>query len=154
FHHSRSAQPERAADGTQSCLSRQSIGGRMQVNYLKIAAALLFIVWQLPSVRADQAADEATIRANAAKYIEAYNRRDARTMASMWSPDAVYLSPETGEQVMGRDAIFKQIDHGFAGDEDGKLTIHIDSIDFVSPNVAVEKGTAVETYSKSKPEKT
>ena len=102
---------------------------------------------------ADQAADEATIRANAAKYVESYNRRDSKTMASMWSPEAVYIDDETGEKAVGHDAIAKQLDYEFAGAEDAKLTIHIDSIDFVSPNVAVEKGTAEVTYGKAKPRK-
>lgn len=104
--------------------------------------------------RADQAADEAAIRANAAKYVEAYNRRDSRTMASMWSPDAVYTDNSTGEGVVGRDAIAKQLDHAFAGAEDAKLKVNIDSIEFVSPNVAIEKGTAEVSYSKSPTEKT
>jgi uncharacterized protein (TIGR02246 family) len=102
---------------------------------------------------ADQAADEATIRANAAKYVESYNRRDSKTMASMWSPEAVYIDDETGEKAVGHDAIAKQLDHEFAGAEDAKLTIHVDSIDFVSPNVAIEKGTAEVTYGKRPAEK-
>lgn len=102
---------------------------------------------------ADQAEDEVTIRANAAKYVESYNRRDSKTMASMWSPDAIYIDDETGERAIGHDAIAKQLDHEFAGAEDAKLTIQVDSIDFISPNVAVEKGTAEVTYSKEKPEK-
>ena len=52
----------------------------------------------VPPVRADQAADEAAIRANAAKYVESYNRRDSKTMASMWSPEAVYTDDSTGER--------------------------------------------------------
>ena len=92
-------------------------------------------------------ADEAAIRANAEKYVEAYNRRDSKTMASMWSPDAVYMDPTTGEGVVGRDAIAKQFDYVFAGSEDAKLAVTIDSIEFVSPNVAIEKGTADVTYS-------
>ena len=102
---------------------------------------------------ADQAADEATIRANAAKYVESYNRRDSKTMASMWSPEAVYIDDETGEKAVGHDAIARQLDHEFAGAEDAKLTIHIASIDFLSPNVAVEKGTAEVTYGKRPTEK-
>jgi uncharacterized protein (TIGR02246 family) len=104
--------------------------------------------------RADQAADEAAIRANVDKYVEAYNRRDSKTMASMWSPEAVYMDPTTGEGVVGRDAIAKQFDNTFAGSEDAKLSVAVDSIEFVSPNVAVEKGTAEVTYSEFEPEKT
>lgn len=102
---------------------------------------------------ADQAADKAAIRANADKYVEAYNRRDSKTMASMWSPDAVYQDPSTGEGVAGREAIAKQLDDVFAGAEDAKLSVTIDSIEFLSPNVAIEKGIADITYSKSDPEK-
>ena len=55
----------------------------------------------------DRDAEEAAIRANAEKYVEAYNRRDSATMAKMWSPEAVYLDPRTGEGIVGRDAIRK-----------------------------------------------
>ncbi|HEX2476702.1 MAG TPA: SgcJ/EcaC family oxidoreductase [Lacipirellulaceae bacterium] len=104
--------------------------------------------------RADQAADESAIRSNVDKYVEAYNRRDSKTMASMWSPEAVYMDPTTGEGVVGRDAIAKQFDYTFAGSEDAKLAVTVDSIEFVSPNVVVEKGTAEVTYSEFEPEKT
>jgi uncharacterized protein (TIGR02246 family) len=117
------------------------------------AATLLGSLVLVSGGRANQAADEAAIRANAAKYVEAYNRRDSKTMASMWSPDAVYTDDSTGESAVGRDAIAKQIDHTLAGTEDAKLKINIDSIDFVSPNVAVEKGTAEVSYSKHPTEK-
>ena len=103
---------------------------------------------------ADISPDEAAIRANADKYVEAYNRRDSRTMAGMWSPDAVYMDPATDERIVGRDNIAKHFDYIFAGSEDAKLAVTIDSIDFVSPNVAVEKGTAVVTYSDFPPEET
>jgi uncharacterized protein (TIGR02246 family) len=125
----------------------------MQTKHLLAAFVATYLLTQT-SAFADQAADEATIRANAAKYVESYNRRDSKTMASMWSPEAIYIDSDTGEKAVGHDAIAKQLDYEFAGAEDAKLTIHIDSIDFVSPNVAVEKGTAEVTYSKQKPEKT
>ena len=105
-------------------------------------------------IAADQSADEATIRANANKFVEAYNRRDSKTMASMWSPEAVYMDPTTGEGVVGREAIAKQFDFTFAGAEDAKLAVTVDSIEFVSPNVAIEKGTAAVTYADFDPEKT
>jgi uncharacterized protein (TIGR02246 family) len=125
----------------------------MQAKHFLTVVVATCLASATSTARADQAADEATIRANAAKYVESYNRRDSKTMASMWSPEAVYIDDETGERAVGHDAIAKQLDHEFAGAEDAKLTIHIDSIDFLSPNVAVEKGTAEVTYSKAKPEK-
>jgi uncharacterized protein (TIGR02246 family) len=118
-----------------------------------VAIALWTIVAEGPALAvADQAADEAAIRANVEKYVEAYNRRDSKTMASMWSPEAVYMDPTTGEGVVGREEIAKQFDDTFAGSEDAKLTVTVDSIEFVSPNVAVEKGTAEVGYSEFDPE--
>jgi uncharacterized protein (TIGR02246 family) len=104
-------------------------------------------------VVADQAADEEAIRTNVDKYVESYNRRDSKSMAGMWSPEAVYQDPSTGEGVVGREAIAKQLDYVFAGSEDAKLSVTIDSIDFVSPNVAIEKGVADITYSEGEPER-
>lgn len=101
---------------------------------------------------ADLSADAAAIRANCDKYVESYNRRDSRTMAAMWSPDAVYMDPDTDERIVGRDEIAKFFDNVFAGMEDAELKVTIDSIDFVSPNVAVEKGQAVVSYSNHDPE--
>jgi uncharacterized protein (TIGR02246 family) len=100
-----------------------------------------------PAPQLTTEADEAAIRANAEKYVEAYNRRDSATMAQMWSPEALYMDPRTGEAVVGRAAIKDQFDYALAGQEDAKLAITIDSIEFVSPNVAIEKGKAVVTYS-------
>ena len=57
------------------------------------------------------------------------------------------MDPRTGEGVVGREAIKEQFDYALAGQEDAKLAIAIESVDFVSPNVAIEKGKAVVTYS-------
>jgi len=75
-------------------------------------------------------------------------------MAGMWSPDAVYMEPDSDERFVGRDAIAKHFDDMLAGSEDAKLAVTIDSIDFVSPNVAIEKGTALVTYANFPPEET
>ena len=56
----------------------------------------------------DQSADEAAIRKAAASYAEAFNKHDAKALADLWSPDAVYLNRTTGEEVVGRDAIAEQ----------------------------------------------
>jgi uncharacterized protein (TIGR02246 family) len=103
---------------------------------------------------ADQAADEAAIRESAAKYVDAYNRRDSKTMASMWSPDAVYTDAGTGQQAVGRENIAKQLERSLANDKDSKLSVQIESVEFVSPNVAVERGTAEIARPKTNVEKT
>ena len=125
----------------------------MRVHSLQFLAVLLCLT-RASIAHADQTVEEAAIRANADQYVEAYNRRDSKSMAAMWSPEAVYMDPSTGEGVVGREAIAKQLDHVFAGAEDAKLAVSIESLDFLSPNVAVEKGIADVTYSKGDPEKT
>jgi uncharacterized protein (TIGR02246 family) len=102
----------------------------------------------------DPSADESAIRTNCEKYTEAYNRRDSQAMAAMWSPEAIYMDPTTNQQFIGRDAIAQHFDYIFAGSEDAKLAATIDSIDFVSPNVAIEQGRAVVSYQDHEPEET
>lgn len=125
-------------------------------NKLLLMAILVVESMAAVSARAQDAAppsaDEAAIRAGAQKFVDAYNRRDSQTMASMWSPEAVYMDPATGESVVGRDAIAKQFDDAFAEAADAKLAVTVGSIEFVSPNVAIEKGTALVTYSDGEPE--
>lgn len=122
-------------------------------NRMLFILALTTICGLSRCVAADQAADEAAIRDNVQKYVESYNRRDSKTMASMWSPDAVYQDPSIGEGIVGREAIAQQLDYVFAGSEDAKLEVTLDSIEFLSPNVAIETGLAEITYSEGEPEK-
>ncbi len=109
-----------------------------------LTAAL--VSWSLASAvgaEADrQAADEAAIRKAVGSYVAAFNQRDARAVAALWTPGAVYTNPLSGEQVVGREAIEKQFAAIFAGGKSVKLEAKTDSIQFISPSVAVEHGTA------------
>ncbi len=91
---------------------------------------------------ADQSADEAAIRKNDQAYIDAYNRHDAKAIAALWSPDAVYTETSSGKPAIGREAIEKVFSSTLADLRDAKLEIDAKSIKFVSPNVAIENGTA------------
>lgn len=91
---------------------------------------------------ADQAEDDAMIRANAEAYVAAYNNHDAKAVAAMWSPDAVYADPSTGESAIGRDAIEKMFTDTLSGLGDARLEVNVRSVEFVSPNVAIENGIA------------
>ncbi len=97
-------------------------------------------------------ADEMAIRGNVDKYVELYNRRDAKGMADMWSSDAVYTDASSGEEFTGRDAIAAHFTDVFAGMEDAKLNVTVDSVEFVSPNVAIERGSTVVTYAEYDPD--
>ena len=109
-----------------------------------LTAAL--VSWSLASaVGADadrQAADEAAIRKAVESYVAAFNRGDAKALAALWCPAAVYTNPLSGEQVVGREAIEKQFAAIFAEAKGAKLEAKTDSIQFISPSVAIEHGTA------------
>ena len=104
--------------------------------------------------RAGQAEDEAAIRQNAEDYVVAYNNHDAKAVAAMWSPDAVYMDPSTGEAAVGREEIEKVFADTLAELKDAKLQVEVKSVDFVSPNVAVENGTATIIRPNVEPEET
>ena len=99
-----------------------------------------------------RAADEAAIRAAGKAFMDAYQARDAKKLAALWSPEAIYTDPATGEETVGREAIQKVFEEAFADKQDVKLSIDVSSIDFVSPNVAIIRGTAHVTRPGEEPE--
>ncbi len=101
---------------------------------------------------ADQSADESAIRKTAAAYAEAFNKHDAKALADLWSPDAVYLNRTTGEEAVGRAAITEQFTTIFKEQPELKLEVNVTSIQFISPNVAVEHGMAKLLGPNSAPE--
>ena len=60
--------------------------------------------------RTQQASEEAAIRKLGTEYVDAFNERDAKMLASYWSPEAVYVNRISGEQVVGREAIQQQFE--------------------------------------------
>jgi uncharacterized protein (TIGR02246 family) len=72
----------------------------------------------------------------------AFNKADARELAELWSEKAVYLSAETGDRLKGKKAIEKDYQAQFAGRKMARLEITIDSIRFVTPEVATVDGTS------------
>lgn len=110
--------------------------------FLGFAAAFAVAIAAPSWLRADQAADEAAIRASVAAYVVAFNQGDAKAIAAQWSPDAVYANPMTGDEVSGRQAIEEQLASIFQDAKGTKVEVDVNSIRFLSPNVAVEEGTA------------
>ena len=116
-----------------------------------LAAGLASAVWAEDD---HQAADEAAIRKAVESYVAAFNQGDAKALAAMWSPEAVYTNPLSGEQVVGREAIEQQFAGIFADAKGAKLEAKTDSIRFISPSVAVEHGTAKVITAEQTPEET
>lgn len=84
----------------------------------------------------------AEIEAASQAYVAAYNARDVDKLVSLWAPEAVYISRTSGEQITGRDAMTAEFKGIFADDHAPKLAAETESIEFISPNVALERGTA------------
>lgn len=90
---------------------------------------------------ADRPADEAAIRASAQAYAAAFTRRDAKALAAFWAPDAVHVVG--GQKVAGREAIEKAFAALFAEAGEARLQVKINSLRFVTDDVAIEDGTAL-----------
>jgi uncharacterized protein (TIGR02246 family) len=125
-----------------------------RVRFANVVVACCASCLVLDVCRADQAEDEAAIRKNAEAYVEAYNKHDAKALAAMWSPDAVYMDPSTGEAAVGQEEIEKVFAETLADLKDAKLDVEVTSVDFMSPNVAIESGTARIIRPDAEPEET
>jgi uncharacterized protein (TIGR02246 family) len=105
--------------------------------------AAVFVWWVLPGPAQDrQGSPESStaISKNAEAFIEAFHKSDAKALAAFWTPEGEYTDL-TGKVLRGREAIEKAFQGLFAENKDLKLRIDSDSLHFVTPDVAIEKGT-------------
>ncbi len=95
------------------------------------------------------AKDRESIIQNIVSYVDAFNARDAKSMAEHWSNQGQWLNPETGQRVVGQAAIARELQAQMTGaeDEGGKLSVSVESIRFVTSSVAVEEGVATNSLS-------
>jgi len=124
---------------------------RISLCLVLVCLGTTHLVGQQPG---NQAADEAAIRKAAASYAEAFNKHDAKVLAEHWSPDAVYTNRSTGEEVVGRPAIAEQFTALFKEQPGLKVEVNVTSVQFVSPNVAIEQGTAKTLAPNAEPDET
>ena len=110
---------------------------RPAVTLVLLLAPLSVLAQDLPSD-----SQEVEIRAAVASYVDAFNRHDAGALAAHWSPEAVYLSRSSGEEISGREAMEKEFAALFAEQPEIKLEVATVAVQFISPNIAVERGTA------------
>jgi uncharacterized protein (TIGR02246 family) len=99
----------------------------------------------------DEGEDAAAIRHRAEEYVAAYNQHDAEALANLWAEDAVYLNRDTGEPIEGRPAIAAMFKSMFDSGEASKLSVTVQSVRLVTPEVAIEDGTAEITPAEGEP---
>ena len=128
----------------------------MQTHFLQLGLAAPWLLLAAASAWGQQPGEpstaEAEIRKAAASYAAAFNSHDAKALADHWSPDAVYHNRSTGEEVVGREAIAEQFAALFKERPELKMELNVASVQFVSPNVAVERGTATLVGPNQEPE--
>ncbi|MBI2823734.1 MAG: SgcJ/EcaC family oxidoreductase [Planctomycetia bacterium] len=96
--------------------------------------------------------DEATIRRSVASFIDAFNRGDAKALAAHWAEEGIYLNPQTGERLAGREEIAKAYAAMFAEGGSPKLSVSVDSLRLLDDKVAVEEGLATVRRGDEAPE--
>ncbi len=84
--------------------------------------------------------DEQQIRQNIVSFVETYNAHKADAVAALFAPDAVFIT-KNGTELRGHDAIRQALVS--AGEENPKaaVSVNVDEIRFLSPDVAVEEGS-------------
>ncbi len=85
--------------------------------------------------------DEAAVRKVIDSYVDAFNKADAKSLAAHWSEGGEYVTP-AGETLRGRQQLEESFAAYFDKTKDAKLELVGTMIQFLSPHVAVEKGTA------------
>ncbi len=94
--------------------------------------------------------DEQAIRATADAFVKAFNAGDAKTIGTQWTADAQYTD-ESGQTFVGAGEIEKAYASLFKQYPGAKATVFIDSIQFLGPDIAIEKGIAKVTPAKGSP---
>src|SRR5947209_3043712 len=99
----------------------------------------------------ERTADEGAIRANIAQFVKAYNARDAKAVAALFTPDG-QIEDKEGNVTEGREAIAHDFADIFADTPGKKIEVFIGSIRFVARNLAVEVGSTKQTAPDESPE--
>lgn len=97
---------------------------------------------QRVSESAETSEDLAAIRAGSQVFVDAFNGRDAKAVAELWTKDGEFID-DNGDRHAGRDAIANAYTEQFSDGSDAKIAVVIDSLRMVSSTVAIEDGRAV-----------
>lgn len=101
---------------------------------------------------ASEQEDRVAIEQRIESYVAAFNQRNSKLLAEHWSPEGIYISQLDGSSVSGREALEQEFAAQFAEAENARLEVTTESIDFVSPNVAIETGAALVAHGEAEPQ--
>jgi len=86
----------------------------------------------------DDPAKEA-VMANVRAFADAYNRRDIKSILGLFAEDCV-LTEADGTTLNGLKELEKELSEAFKEDPDSRLSISVDSLQVVAPDVIIEEG--------------
>jgi uncharacterized protein (TIGR02246 family) len=94
--------------------------------------------------------DEKAIRAVDEAFVREYNQGDSKALAAHFTEDAEVVEAD-GDRDQGRDQIEQRFVETFAASPSLKLALKIESIRFLSPDVAKEEGRSLVTPTQGSP---
>ena len=94
--------------------------------------------------RQSEAEAEAAITKLAEAYVAAFNKGDAKALGAMFAEEVEYTD-EDGAITNGRAAVEALLERSFVRNAGAQMTIQIESVRTLAPEVAVERGTTVVT---------
>src|SRR5262245_35159510 len=115
---------------------------RRQLWCLALLAMLLGLTANLGSaqgIKGNKQEEDALFK-NAQAFVDAFHKGDAKVLAAFWTEDGDYTD-QSGKHIKGRKEIEKVFHNFFAEHKGLKVRIEIDSLRFITPDVAVEDGT-------------
>jgi uncharacterized protein (TIGR02246 family) len=107
---------------------------------LALFAAPLVAQQPRPAATTAAAADEQKIKQGITAFVEQFNAHKADGVTALFAPDARMIFRD-GTEVNGREEIKKSFEEAFAAGPKSSVSVVVDSIRFLTPDVAVEEGS-------------
>jgi uncharacterized protein (TIGR02246 family) len=120
--------------------------------FIMPVAILCGAAWVVTALAQNKPSAEDEIRKADAAYIAAFARRDAKALAALWSDEAEYVNPTTGQRARGRAAIERQFAEIFEMSGEAKIELSNVTVRLLTSDVAVEEGSARVTRPGAAPE--
>lgn len=89
-----------------------------------------------------QAADEKAVRSSATEFVQAFNKKDAKAIGALWTPNCEYVD-ETGRILRGRDEIEKEYADFFKDNPRLTMEVSVSSVKVIGGKAAIEEGSAI-----------
>lgn len=94
------------------------------------------------TISSESEAELDAIRKQSQVFVAAFNKRDAKAVATCWTEDGEFID-DTGRRWAGREEIEKGYMEIFAANPDGDIQIGIESLRLVSKGAAIEDGSSI-----------